>query len=815
MTAGEHGDYSRVVFALGGRLPYRSEPEAAGLRLVFPDARLEFDYGGVHPGRRAHRVVMAEPGSGQDGTSFRLSFGCDCSARTFMLGDRLVVDVFDGGPNDGSPSESEVAPSAGPSNAPPAAAPLAEVDAGPAPSGNADDAGGELPRPEFLRQVESLGNGRSGTLPATAPPEAGFDPGHLERMLAWAIEHGHLTGVEGDDGAPQRPGPATAADPPAAATADPSPATPSAPPDQPGPSAATLDPAAAAEPQAAVQQPGIREAGAGSAPAEVCPNGAALDMAALAGTGSFAEELARRQDELSRALAADQGVEGAQYALAGFYLARLMPQEALQVLRAADEPAPTRIWLEAIALALAERAGASAARASLASACHAPDTELWQAVLDAADGALAQQAFEREAIPLRLAAYPVDLRIELALRLAEAGIDAGAAPAAIERFLGMVEQVAPADQALARLLYLRGRLAAARGDFAAARAYWGEAAALPGEAGLRATLALVSSQLDDGELDETAALSALERLAYDWRGHPAQLAIARLTSAIHERRGDVSLALHAIEEVALGAEGRPSGRTAARLASDLIRRTYTDPASARPLDRLAAFWRYEGFVPPGSEGTDIRLAVARALGSRGLPNAAVRLMEPLVRATDDPAHQQVVDLLAESYLAADEPTRALDLLRATSPRASASRPARNLSAARALAALGRFAEAAGVLHDNPDAAARPLRADLLWKAGLWREAAAAYRDLVGASPQDQPDPESVVRFAAAAYMAAEPAPAGGAPGMAEAVPEIAAFAPYPAVQGTEFRAGAAQLLDGAAKLGLLAERYGLGGTGAP
>ncbi len=582
----------------------------------------------------------------------------------------------------------------------------------------------------------------------------------------------------------------------------------------PEPSVAKQEPAVTPEPSVAEQEPAAESAGT-----DACPDDAALDMAVLGGSGTFAADLARRQDALSRALADSRGITEAQHALAGFYLARLMPHEALRLLRTSDQaaPTPTGRWLEAAALVLANRTGAPTAQVLQASSCRGADIELWRAVLRAADGPLPRQILEHDAIPLRLVAYPPELRVELALRLAEAGIHAKA-PEATARLLDMVEQAAPAGHARARLLFLRGRLAAARGDFAGARASWREAVPLPGEGGLRAALALLGSELEDGVLDEAWALSALERLAYDWRGHPVQLSIARLTAAIHERQGRVSLALRAIEEVALSAEGGPGGRAAARLATDLMRRTYTGAPPAPPVDQLAAFWRYEGFVPPGSEGTDVRLAFAQVLIAHGLPNSAIGVLEPLARHVRGPAHDQLIDLLAEGYLATHQPARVLDLLRAAAEDASASGPGRNLLAARALAALGRFAEAAGVLHGDDGEEAAQLQADYLWKAGLWQKAVTAYRELLQDPQQGQADPEIAVRLAAAAYMAGEPELLERTHGAAETEnPEIQtsaldAFTPLPTADGTASRTVAAQLLDQAASLNGLAEQYGLGGT---
>jgi hypothetical protein len=818
VTAGEHGAFSRVVFALGADRAYRTEPEPAGLRVVLPGAHVEFAYAGVYPGRRAHRVVMAEPGADADGASLRLRFGCDCSARIFRLDDRLVVDVFDAASSDSRSSSSRAAP-AGRADAPAAPGHPAGAAADPAAPPQLADAGDwGQPRPEFVQRVENLRSAAPGAPPGGVPDGAGFNPDHLERMIAWAIDQGHLTGVaESDAGSPAPDAPADA-QAPAAGAAVAGLTEPVGRDEQPaGPDDQPAGPAVAQEAAVAPTVAATEEAAAASGASGSCPDNAAIDMAVLGG-GAFADELARRQDALSRALAGGEGIAEAQHALAGFYLARLMPHEALKLLRTADPEAatPTGRWLEAFALVLANRASAPGHRTLQASSCRGADVRLWQAVLGAADGPVPRQVLENDEIALRLAAYPADLRVELALRLAEAGIDAQA-PEAIAPLLDMVDEAAPADEARARLLFLRGRLAAARGDFAAARASWREALHLQGEGGLRATLALLGWDLEHDVLDEAAALAALERLAFDWRGHPAQLSIARLTAAIHERQGRVPLALRAIEEVALGAEGGPGGRAAARLATDLMRRAYADAPSAWPLDQLAVFWRYEGFVPPGSEGADIRLAFAKALIAQGLPNGGIGLLEPLARhALGGPVHDEVIDLLAEGHLAARQPDRALDLLRAEAQAASASRPGRNLLAARALAALGRFAEAAGVLHDNPAEEAPQLQADYLWKAGLWEEASRAYGELLQA-PRHA-DPEAAVRRAAAAYMAGERAPFGlaqGVAGIGDAEVDTSALAPLRRSDSGATPTVAAQLLDQAASLGELAQRYGLGGTQIP
>jgi hypothetical protein len=204
VTAGEHGEFSRVVFTLGADLEYRTEPEPQGLRVVFPGARLDFEYGGVFPARRAHRVVRAEPGFDADGASFRLRFGCDCSARTFTLDGRLMVDIFDSARGDAGPFRSSRAAEATGPDVPATPAHDAGAPADPAARlaalrDVAAETGQGQPRPEFLQRVESLSSSAQGASSDAVPDGVGFNPDHLQRMIDWAIDQGHLTGAAESD----------------------------------------------------------------------------------------------------------------------------------------------------------------------------------------------------------------------------------------------------------------------------------------------------------------------------------------------------------------------------------------------------------------------------------------------------------------------------------------------------------------------------------------------------------------------------------------------------------------------------------------
>jgi hypothetical protein len=406
VTAGEHGEFSRVVFALGAGLTYHTELEPGGLRVVFPDALVGFDYDEVYPKRRARRVSMAEPALNADGVSLRLRFGCDCDARTFVLGPKLVVDVFDAAPGASDPERSERAPQPDRARTPSAVVDPAGARAPErAPASAQKTSSGARkegqPRPEFLQRVQ----GPSDPQPlapgsGSAPDPTSFDPAHLERMLAWAIEHGHLTGTSaGSDPAPLSPRPEDAVN----RTARDAAMSSSDEPTSSSGAGVSSKGAAAAESATAAQE--RAEASSGSS----CPDGSALDMAVHGGQGTFAAERARLQEALSRAVAVDHGIAQAEHALAGFYIARLMPQEALAVLGKTDDEGPfepARLWLQAAALVLADRSEELEAGALRHSTCKGGDVELWRAVMLAAEGSLPQRLLESDLLLSRLAEYP-------------------------------------------------------------------------------------------------------------------------------------------------------------------------------------------------------------------------------------------------------------------------------------------------------------------------------------------------------------------------------------------------------------------------
>jgi hypothetical protein len=751
VTAGEHGQFSRIVFAVGTDPRYRTEPRPEGLLIQFPGASFEFDFSAASIEARTRRVIAARSGDSGEGATFDLSFNCTCTTKTFVHEGKVVVDVFDPS-RDERPQEAANRIDERRTSATPAgeqAVPTATLGHGAVARDDTVDQGKQdLPRPEFVRRVEQLA-GLPGPieLPQPQPGQAPFDREHLRNMMAWAIDQGHLIAAH-------------AADPPTGA-------------ERASPRARERDAPDGAVSRAheidAPERPAARREDSSGAPVSEpvvaekrvqvqCPQNAVLDAPARIGAGPFATELARRQDALSTALSSGEGAAEAQLALAAFYLARLMPDEALASL-AGLEPSvldqPDAVWLKAAALLLADRADEIGPADWRRSTCGGRDIALWRAAIVAGLGEPALELLAPEGIVRRLTAYPLPLRIELGLRLAQAGLDARAAKDA-ERFLAIVEAAGPGEQALARVLFLKGRLAALRGDFAGAHTHWQQAVRLPGEYGVRAKLALLRALLDAGKQVAADEWPLLERFAFDWRGHDLQLEIARLSARLYEREGQPLLALRMLEGVALSAPGRSQGLAAARLATNLLRRLYSEAPTASGPAQLGAFWRYEGFVPPGPDGADIRLAFARALVGHDLPEAAVAILKDLSTGAPTAIAAEATTLLAEAHLLLGQAELALALLGSEAGRLPEPQPARDVVAARALAQLGRFAEAAGVLHERTTAEAMMLKADYLWNAALWSEAMPAHLQLLDRAREagDEATTRRLAsRAAAAAYMA--------------------------------------------------------------
>jgi tetratricopeptide (TPR) repeat protein len=422
-----------------------------------------------------------------------------------------------------------------------------------------------------------------------------------------------------------------------------------------------------------------------------------------------------------------------------------------------------------------------------AEALHAADGPLWAAVTLVRRGRAGEIA---PYLPVALPALdrlPPDLRQSFALALLEGAAATGSTGPARE-LARIVESgdLGPVEQA--RLHRRIGDLHAAAGRSALALDQWDRAATLPGEDGLIARVQAAATRHTAGTLDDRAYRATLgEILALNRGGAGEAAALIRL-AALERAVGDIPAALEAITRLARHHPTHPAIAEQRAIAADLIGTLVRDDGAAgvavAPLPlalplprRIAAMEAARPLLPPGEDGRALRLAYAALLARAGLTEAARAELTDL--AADSaaggaaPAERQAILLdLSAQLVTAGRSTDALVVLDDPAAHGLDNGPdhaAWTLARITALTAAGETAEAERLLHqtDNlpPDAVATA-RADILWRAGRWPEAAAALDRLSPTRPLTAVEARRAILTRYLAHHLADSGPDAANPGPA-------------------------------------------------
>ena len=191
------------------------------------------------------------------------------------------------------------------------------------------------------------------------------------------------------------------------------------------------------------------------------------------------------------------------------------------------------------------------------------------------------------------------------------------------------------------------------------------------------------------------------------------------------------------------------------LAARILRILLVEPDKAGPptqpekaglptrSERLALYWQYQGYTPPGDKGDDIRVGAARLMLAQRLPDAALGVLQQVADSTA--ATPDVVLLHAEAEARAGNPATALTMLQSV-PDGDAS----HRIAADALDRMGKFAEArAPARRRHTPRRTSNVARTCCFAPSAWSDAATAYADvLAAAAPDDTARNEAAERYAA-------------------------------------------------------------------
>ncbi|MGQ0664503.1 MAG: hypothetical protein ACT4P2_13200 [Pseudomonadota bacterium] len=481
-----------------------------------------------------------------------------------------------------------------------------------------------------------------------------------------------------------------------------------------------------------------------------------FDFPAWRGAGDFFADRQARQRAVI--LASEEKRSAARLALARFLFAHGQAADTLGLLRLIEQDDPDLVGaaelraMRGVSALISGQRGEAADHLGHASLEGEPEAALWRGVL-AVERGNSTAAMAEVARGSDFTGYPPRFANRLALAAAEARLGAGD-HAGVRAHLDAVLANHPTVGERARCEYLRGRLALAEGDAATAAALWAEVengAMTP--ARVAAALARLDLRLAGEEIKPETAIAELERLGYAWRGDELEFAVLQRRGRLQLANREVRRGLLSLRRAATHFPDHTDTKAVVEEMSQAFERFYLDGGLDRvtPVAAIGLFDEFRELTPPGERGDAIVARLAERLIAVDLLERADELLENQMAHRLSGADQAAAGArLAFVRLLDRRPQGALDALRASRVEDLPAELHRDRArlAARALADLGRTAEAVARLEGDQAAEGQLLRADIYWQAQNWAAAAEALQPVVGAPPTgNAPLPEEQARRA--------------------------------------------------------------------
>lgn len=443
----------------------------------------------------------------------------------------------------------------------------------------------------------------------------------------------------------------------------------------------------------------------------------------------------QRQSDLMRlaANAPDNKRKQARLNLARFYLARDMAAEAKGVLDVAlaeerDGEDITGSVLQAVAAVMMDRPHAALKILSSPQIGNQQDAPVWRAVAFAREGKWSEAREAFKVSDTALASLPIELQRMATVESLRAAIEVGDFTAAARLINDFQTAGVPADLE-PTIKVLTGRLDEGLGRNNDALTNYREAAAASDRrAAAQARLREIALMYAKKELSRKDAIGALETLTTVWRGDETETEGLKLLAHLYTKDNRYRDAFHVMRTALM-----------AHPNSDMTRKIQDEAAATfdslflegkgdtlPPVEALGLFYDYRELTPVGRRGDEMIRRLADRLVSVDLLDQAAELLQHQVdHRLQGAARAQVATRLAVIYLMNRKPDRALTTLRRTrtSDLSNELRDQRLLLEARALSDIGRQELALELIVNIKGPEVTRLRADILWAAKHWRQAA--------------------------------------------------------------------------------------------
>jgi hypothetical protein len=366
--------------------------------------------------------------------------------------------------------------------------------------------------------------------------------------------------------------------------------------------------------------------------------------------------------------------------------------------------------------------------------------------------------------------YPVNLRDNLALVLAEVALRAGN-PSGAEKTMEMVEDKNLLPFRKAALEYLRGEAERQRGAAEDADKTWRDLTTGADDLyRAKAGLALTALEAEQKKINADQAIDRLEGLRYAWRGDELETAISFRLGKLYIDKGEILKGLTLLRQAA---SLSPQSQQAKEITA-FMTQTYRDLfmtdrlQKLSPVDALSIHDEFSELSPVGEDADKITAKLADRLVDADLLPRAANMLTPLVdKKTGIPAADTALRI-ATIHMMDGKASDALSVLdkgdaalKDVKPEEAApKRRAIALLRAQALSSLKKPDDAYKALAFlDQDAEVLRLKADTAWRNQRWQEAADALEQLAAKSdipltrPMTEDQANIILNWGVALYLA--------------------------------------------------------------
>ncbi len=350
--------------------------------------------------------------------------------------------------------------------------------------------------------------------------------------------------------------------------------------------------------------------------------------------------------------------------------------------------------------------------------------------------------------------YPDNIAIPFTVYMAESALRLGHTDIA-EQLLASLDKSPEALEAQyhAAINYLKGEAFSQKGDQEQAATLWQSVAdGLDRLYHTKATLSLTRLLLQQKKITLKDAIDRIDSLRFAWRGDGLEVEVLHTLGALKVQDNQILSGLEDMKQAADLADSilddsAPIRDDMKHIFSDLFLADST--GTVKPLEVVSVYDEFSSLMPPAPPESGIAaLNLADNLIRMDLLGRAAAVIEEQLR--NGLPEEKVTALgtkLAAVYLLDSRPSQALAALKETerTGMTNKSREERTLLRARAQSQMNQTADAISTLSTLNSRNAQRLKADVLWRAGKWGEAAAVIEVLL-------PDPAKAISDEDAAFV---------------------------------------------------------------